>query len=79
MLSINFLRTKFSGEYQIGHDIKPLNPQSVASVVQYGIYRRGRNYQATGNSFVYNQQYPNEGLQNYTSGIIHRVLVTGIT
>ncbi|XVF65207.1 hypothetical protein PTKIN_Ptkin09bG0228700 [Pterospermum kingtungense] len=67
-----------TGEYQVGDDIKPLDPGSVASVVQYGFYRSGRKYQATGNSFVYNHQYSDQGLKNYTSGIIHRVLVTGL-
>ncbi|XVF29123.1 hypothetical protein REPUB_Repub15cG0092500 [Reevesia pubescens] len=70
--------TWITGEFQIGDDIKPLDPKCVASVVQYGIYRSGRNNQATGNSFVYNHEYPNQGLKNYTSGIIHRVLVTGL-
>jgi hypothetical protein len=35
--------------------------------------------EATGYSLVYNQLYPFEGLQNYTSGIIHHVYLTGIT
>lgn len=67
-----------TGEYQIGDDIEPLDPQSVASVVQYGVYKSGRNNLAAGSSFIYSQQYPNEDLNNYTSGIIHRVLVTGL-
>ncbi|KAK8709468.1 hypothetical protein V6N13_060483 [Hibiscus sabdariffa] len=67
-----------TGEFQIGDNVEPLDPQSVASVVQYGVYESGRNNQATGTSLVYSQQYPNEGLENYTSGIIHHVLVTGL-
>lgn len=35
------------------------------------------SYQATGYSLVYNQLYPFEGAQNYTSGIIHHVRLTG--
>jgi len=36
------------------------------------------NGQAVGYSLVYSQLYPFEGLQNYTSGIIHHVRLTGI-
>jgi hypothetical protein len=36
------------------------------------------SYEEVGYSFVYNQLYPFEGLQNYTSGIIHHVRLTGI-
>ncbi|OMO88641.1 hypothetical protein COLO4_20147 [Corchorus olitorius] len=60
-----------TGEFQTGYDIEPLDPQSIASVVQYGIYGTGRNNEATGNSLVYSQQY-------YTSGIMHHVLITGL-
>lgn len=74
---VSFYELWISGEYQIGDDIEPLDPQSVASVVQYGVYKSGRNNLAAGSSFIYSQQYPNEDLNNYTSGIIHRVLVTG--
>ncbi|KAK1270133.1 Purple acid phosphatase 15 [Acorus gramineus] len=67
-----------TGEFQIGDDIKPLNPKSVASVVRYGRIRRLLKNEATGNSLIYNQLYPFEGLQNYTSGIIHHVRLTGL-
>ena len=33
---------------------------------------------SNGHSLVYNQLYPFEGLQNYTSGIIHHVRLTGL-
>ncbi|XP_039067613.1 purple acid phosphatase 15-like isoform X1 [Hibiscus syriacus] len=80
-LSSNFSSVWVSwitGEFQIGDDVEPLDPESVASVVQYGVYESGRNNQAIGSSFVYSQQFPDEGLENYTSGIIHHVLITGL-
>ncbi|XP_039050914.1 purple acid phosphatase 15-like [Hibiscus syriacus] len=80
-LSSNFSSVWVSwiaGEFQIGDNVELLDPQSVASVVRYGVYRSDRNNQAVGTSFVYSQQYPIGGLENYTSGIIHRVLITGL-
>ncbi|RWR74571.1 purple acid phosphatase 15 isoform X1 [Cinnamomum micranthum f. kanehirae] len=67
-----------TGEYQIGDDIKPLNPKSVASIVRYGMIRYPLIHEATGYSLIYNQLYPFEGLKNYTSGIIHHVRLTGL-
>uniref|UniRef100_A0A1D1ZGA6 Purple acid phosphatase n=1 Tax=Anthurium amnicola TaxID=1678845 RepID=A0A1D1ZGA6_9ARAE len=67
-----------TGEFQIGDNIKPLNPVSVKSVVYYGRLRYPLHREATGHSLVYNQLYPFEGLQNYTSGIIHHVRLTGL-
>ncbi|KAL4597250.1 hypothetical protein ACB092_12G221500 [Castanea dentata] len=67
-----------TGESQIGYNIKPLDPKTVASVVRYGKIRQPLTHEATGNSLVYNQLYPFEGLQNYTSGIIHHVRLTGL-
>ncbi|KAF5193406.1 Purple acid phosphatase [Thalictrum thalictroides] len=67
-----------TGEFQIGDNIKPLNPKSVASVVRYGSLRYPLEHEAKGHSLVYNQLYPFEGLQNYTSGIIHHVRLTGL-
>ncbi|KAG8636891.1 hypothetical protein MANES_15G054300v8 [Manihot esculenta] len=67
-----------TGDFQIGDDITPLDPQLVSSVVQYGISGLPMSYQATGYSLVYNQLYPFEGAQNYTSGIIHHVRLTGL-
>ncbi|KAL0403799.1 UNVERIFIED_CONTAM: Purple acid phosphatase 15 [Sesamum radiatum] len=62
-----------TGEFQIGKSIKPLNPQSVASVVHYGKLRFPMTHKATGESLIYSQLYPFAGLRNYTSGIIHHV------
>ncbi|XP_057498051.1 purple acid phosphatase 15-like isoform X2 [Actinidia eriantha] len=67
-----------TGEFQIGDNIKPFNPESVASVVHYGRLKSGLTHQAIGHSLVYSQLYPFEGLQNYTSGIIHHVRLTGL-
>ncbi|XP_020253717.1 purple acid phosphatase 15-like [Asparagus officinalis] len=67
-----------TGDFQIGKRIKPLDPKSVASIVRYGRRRHSLHHQATGYSFVYNQLYPFKGLQNYTSGIIHHVRLTGL-
>lgn len=67
----------FAGEFQIGYNIIPLDPKTVASVVRYGQLRFPLTHEATGYSLVYNQLYPFQGLQNYTSGIIHHVRLTG--
>lgn len=67
-----------TGEFQIGDFIEPLDPESVASIVQYGPSSSGMNYEATGYSLIYSQEYPFEGLQKYTSGIIHHVLLTDL-
>ncbi|KAG7983263.1 hypothetical protein I3843_04G096500 [Carya illinoinensis] len=67
-----------TGESQIGYDIKPLDPKTVSSIVRYGKLRYPLTREATGYSLVYNQLYPFEGLQNYTSGIIHHARLTGL-
>ncbi|KAL8162874.1 hypothetical protein V2J09_014363 [Rumex salicifolius] len=69
-----------TGDYQIGDDIKPLDPTSVESIVEYGTHSKlkSKTKQAKGYSLVYDQLYPFEGLQNYTSPIIHHVLLTGL-
>lgn len=67
----------FAGEFQIGEDIKPLDPKTVKSIVYYGKSKVFLNYKAKGDSLIYNQLYPFDGLQNYTSGIIHHVRLTG--
>ncbi|KAL5057572.1 hypothetical protein RYX36_029176 [Vicia faba] len=67
-----------TGEFQIGYNIKPLDPNTVASVVRYGTSRFELGNEAEGQSLIYNQLYPFEGLQNYTSGIIHHVRLTGL-
>lgn len=66
-----------SGEFQIGYNIKPLDPKAVASVVYYGTSGYALVHEAKGQSLIYSQLYPFEGLQNYTSGIIHHVRLTG--
>ncbi|KHN24018.1 Purple acid phosphatase 15 [Glycine soja] len=68
-----------TGEFQIGDNIEPLDPETVASIVQYGRFGRSMRHQATGYSLVYSQLYPFEGLQNYTSGIIHHVRLTDVS
>ncbi|XP_025012928.2 purple acid phosphatase 15 isoform X2 [Ricinus communis] len=73
----NHVKNK-NGDFQIGDDITPLDPSSVSSVVQYGILGSPISYEAIGYSLVYDQIYPFEGLQNYTSGIIHHVRLTGL-
>ncbi|XAR48824.1 Acid phosphatase [Bertholletia excelsa] len=67
-----------TGEFQIGDNIKPLNPETVASIVRYGRSKFSLTHRATGHSLIYSQLYPFEGLQNYTSGIIHHVRLTGL-
>ncbi|XP_043705610.1 purple acid phosphatase 15-like [Telopea speciosissima] len=67
-----------TGEFQIGNNIKPLNPKTVASIVRYGTLWYPSRHEACGYSLIYNQLYPFEGLQNYTSGIIHHVRLTGL-
>ncbi|WCJ33191.1 purple acid phosphatase 15 [Euphorbia peplus] len=66
-----------TGDFQIG-DNDNIDPESVASVVLYGVFESETTYEATGYSLVYNQLYPFEGLQNYTSPIIHHVCLTGL-
>lgn len=70
-----------TGEFQMTNhnkNITPLDPKSVASVVRYGKLRNPLNHEAKGYSLVYSQLYPFDGLQNYTSGIIHHARLTGL-
>ncbi|VAI20479.1 purple acid phosphatase 15 [Triticum aestivum] len=67
-----------TGEFQMGGTVKPLNPGTVASVVRYGLAADSLVHEATGDALVYSQLYPFEGLQNYTSGIIHHVRLQGL-
>ncbi|KAJ4723018.1 Purple acid phosphatase [Melia azedarach] len=67
-----------TGEFQIGYNITPLDPESVQTIVDFRVFRSSLSYQAEGYSLVYNQLYPSDVLQNYTSGIIHHVLLTGL-
>lgn len=66
-----------AGEFQIGDNIRPLNPNTVKSIVYYGKSKVFLNHKAKGDSLIYNQLYPFEGLRNYTSGIIHHVRLIG--
>ncbi|KAI3969249.1 hypothetical protein MKW92_047998 [Papaver armeniacum] len=67
-----------TGEYQIGDNVVPLDPTTVGSLVRYGTLSSSLLHEATGNSLIYNQFYPFEGLKNYTSGIIHHVRLSGL-
>ncbi|OAY80435.1 Purple acid phosphatase 15 [Ananas comosus] len=67
-----------TGEFQIGENVELLDPKTVASIVRYGYSENSLTRKATGHSLVYNQLYPFEGLQNYTSGIIHHVRLKGL-
>lgn len=49
----------------------------MASVVVYGTGTNRYTDSVNGTSEIYNQLYPFEGLDNYTSGIIHHVRMTG--
>lgn len=68
-----------SGDAQIGSNVTPLDPGSVASEVWYGKASGKYTSKQKGNSTVYSQLYPFEGLLNYTSGIIHHVRIDGNT
>lgn len=57
--------------------MKPLDPTSISSIVQFGTLRHSMSHEAKGHSLVYSQLYPFDGLLNYTSGIIHHVRITG--
>ncbi|KAL9827913.1 Purple acid phosphatase 15 [Arabidopsis thaliana] len=65
-------------QFQIGKKVKPLDPTSINSVVQFGTLRHSLSHEAKGHSLVYSQLYPFDGLLNYTSGIIHHVRITGL-
>ncbi|GAB4825306.1 Purple acid phosphatase 15 [Ancistrocladus abbreviatus] len=65
-------------EFQIGDNVKPLDPKSVASFVKYGEKKSSLHKTATEYSLIYNQLYPFQGLQNYTLGIIHHVRLIGL-
>eukprot|EP01018_Ginkgo_biloba_P037583 Gb_25900 [translate_table: standard] len=67
-----------TGDFQIGNNVQPLDPESVASVVNYGTSPENLSNEASGYSLIYNQFYAYVGLQNYTSGIIHHVRLTGL-
>nr|ACR23328.1 purple acid phosphatase isoform b1 [Triticum aestivum] len=67
-----------TGDFQMGGAVKPLDPGTVGSVVRYGLAADSLAREATGEALVYSQLYPFEGLQNYTSGIIHHVRILGL-
>ncbi|KAJ8755529.1 hypothetical protein K2173_019327 [Erythroxylum novogranatense] len=73
-----------TGEYQIGYDIKPLDPNTVASVVEFGRSKTKLSHKAHGHSLIYNQLYDSSQdkgdykLRNYTSGIIHHARLIGL-
>lgn len=56
----------------------PVDPASIGSEVWYG--KESGKYASVekGESVVYSQLYPFEGLWNYTSGIIHHVKLEGM-
>ncbi|XP_059307988.1 purple acid phosphatase 23 isoform X1 [Lycium ferocissimum] len=67
-----------TGEAQIGLNVTPHDPTTVASEVWYGKKSGKYTWKQTGDSVVYSQLYPFEGLWNYTSGIIHHVKIDGL-
>ncbi|KAI3440812.1 Purple acid phosphatase [Psidium guajava] len=67
-----------TGDSQIGKNVTPLDPSSVASEVWYGTESGKYASRQDGRSAVYSQLYPFEGLLNYTSGIIHHVRLEGL-
>lgn len=67
-----------TGDPQIGKNVTPLDPSTVASEVWYGDQSGNYSKKRTGVSMIYSQLYPFEGLLNYTSGIIHHVKIDGL-
>ncbi|KAF9686221.1 hypothetical protein SADUNF_Sadunf03G0136100 [Salix dunnii] len=67
-----------TGEAQIGSNVIPLDPASAASEVWYGKESGKYINSRKGDSTIYTQLYPFEGLLNYTSGIIHHVRIDGL-
>ncbi|XXG90579.1 hypothetical protein AAC387_Pa12g2312 [Persea americana] len=67
-----------TGDAQIGPNVTPLDPSTVASEVWYGEESGKYPFVQRGTSTIYNQFYPFAGLLNYTSGIIHHVRIEGL-
>lgn len=68
----------FAGKAQLAKTVTPLDAKSVGRVVRYGTKSGARTLESSlGKSLVYSQIYNFPGLLNYSSGIIHRVHVTG--
>lgn len=67
-----------TGDSQIGPKVTPLDPSSVKSEVYYGRERGVYSFKAEGTSVIYSQTYADKRVLNYTSGIIHHVLLTDL-
>ncbi|RID49711.1 hypothetical protein BRARA_H00491 [Brassica rapa] len=67
-----------TGDAVVGKDVKPLDATLVSSEVWYGKEKGNYTLKKKGNATVYSQLYPFDGLLNYTSGIIHHVLIDGL-
>ncbi|KAL0854020.1 hypothetical protein Bca101_059172 [Brassica carinata] len=67
-----------TGDAVVGKDVKPLDATLVSSEVWYGKEKGKYPLKKKGNATVYSQLYPFDGLLNYTSGIIHHVLIDGL-
>ncbi|XP_057783599.1 purple acid phosphatase 23 [Salvia miltiorrhiza] len=67
-----------TGDAQIGLNVTPLDPTTVASEVWYGKESGKYTAKKSGISLIYSQLYQFEGLLNYTSGIIHHVKIDGL-
>nr|XP_029123553.1 purple acid phosphatase 23 isoform X2 [Elaeis guineensis] len=66
------------GDAQIGKNVTPMDPSTVASEVWYGEESGKYSFVKRGTATVYSQLYPFEGLLNYTSAIIHHVRLEGL-
>lgn len=66
-----------AGDAQIGKNVTPMDPSTVASEVWYGEESGKYSSVKRGAATVYSQLYPFEGLLNYTSAIIHHVRLEG--
>lgn len=76
-IGFDFVSDSSSGDAVVGKDVKPLDATLVSSEVWYGKEKGNYTLKKKGNATVYSQLYPFDGLLNYTSGIIHHVLIDG--
>lgn len=67
-----------TGKARIGLNVTPFNPSTVSSEVWYGKESGKYTMYRTGYSLIYSQLYPFKGLRNYTSGIVHHVMIDGL-
>ncbi|URD74996.1 Purple acid phosphatase [Musa troglodytarum] len=67
-----------TGYAQIGTNVTPADPSTVASEVWYGEESGKYSFLERGTATVYSQLYPFKGLLNYTSGVIHHVRLQGL-